>query len=285
MKKKIKSFLKNFLKIVRKPEMKILPGQLAFYFVLAIVPTISLISYIASLLNLSSAVIYNFLSNAFSKELANILLSSELINQTTNGIRFIIVLAIAYFISSNGSNSIIVTSNAIYGIEPKGFVYRRIKSLIMTIMMLLLLIFILIVPVFGNKIINLFLMSNLNQDFIEKITWIINILQGPLNWFIIFLIIKLIYIMAPDRKVETRKVNYGAVFTTVCWVLGTSVYSFYINHLAHYNAYYGALAILVMLMLWLYYLAFVFTIGMALNYHKEEKEIEKNSTLKDTNRK
>ena len=79
MKKKLKSevkeFFDNFIKVLKRPEMAILPGQLAFFFVLAIVPTITLISYGASLLNLSTDVIYDFLANAFSKDIASMLLN------------------------------------------------------------------------------------------------------------------------------------------------------------------------------------------------------------------
>ena len=71
MKKKLrnnlKEFFDNFLKVLKRPDMAILPGQLAFFFVLAIVPTITLISYGATALNLSTDVIYDFLANAFSE--------------------------------------------------------------------------------------------------------------------------------------------------------------------------------------------------------------------------
>ena len=91
--------------------------------------------------------------------------------------------------------------------------------------------------------------------------------------------------MAPDRKVESSKVNYGALFTTIWWVIGTAIYSFYINNIANYNAFFGALANVVILMLWFYFIAFIFTVGMAFNYHKEEEENEKTEALKIIKRK
>ena len=85
MKKKLKGELKeffdNFIKVLKRPDMAILPGQLAFFFVLAIVPTITLISYGATALNLSTDVIFDFLSNAFSKDIAALLLN---VPQTDN---------------------------------------------------------------------------------------------------------------------------------------------------------------------------------------------------------
>jgi membrane protein len=278
MKGRISTFAKNFYSIVMRPEMIILPGQLAFYFVLAIVPTISLISYSASLLKVSNEFIYNFLANVFSKDLASMLISTNL-SATTDKWHFFVVLLVAYYISSNGASSIIVTSNTIYGIKNTNFFRRRLKAFIMTFIMILLIVFLLIVPVFGNSIMTVVGYMDISKQASSNIINVINILQGPVTWFIIFLIIKLIYTMAPDRRVTSRSVNYGAIFTTVCWIIGTAVYSYYINHIAHYDAYYGGLANVVVLMLWFYYLAFIFTIGMGFNYHKEEEEIEKTKAL------
>ena len=282
MKQKIKDFFKEVARILKMPEMGILPGQLAFYFVLAIVPTISLLSYLATLLNVNSNFIFNFLTNAFSDEVSNLIVSNTFTAGSLNGVEFLIILIIAYFIASNGFNSIIVTSNTIYGVKSKNMLQRRLKALIMTLMMFFLLIFILLIPVFGDRIILLIQYMDLNEVIANRITAIIGYLQGPISWFVIFLITKLIYTMAPDRKVESRKVNYGAIFTTIMWVIGTVIYSFYINNWSRFNDFYGALANVMILMLWFYYLAFIFTVGMALNYHKEEEELEKTEALKKT---
>ena len=45
MVKKVKKIILRLLKIMSKPEMLVLPGQLAFFFLLAIVPTVTLIAY------------------------------------------------------------------------------------------------------------------------------------------------------------------------------------------------------------------------------------------------
>jgi len=48
----IKEFLNNFIRVLRRSDMILLPGNLSFFFVLAIIPTLGLISYGASILNL-----------------------------------------------------------------------------------------------------------------------------------------------------------------------------------------------------------------------------------------
>ncbi len=277
LKLELKEFYENFKKVLFKPEMAILPGQLAYFFVLAIVPTITLISYEAALLNLSTDVIYDFIGSAFSSDIASMLLATTSSNE--KGIGFFLVVIIGYFIASNGPASIIITSNTIYGEKQEGFFKRRLKALIMTFVLVLLFIFMLIVPVFGTKIIELFKFVDLNSNVTDNVSMIITFLQGPITWLIMYFFIKILYTMAPNKKVRSKNVGYGALFTTFSWVIITYIYSYYINNLAHYTTFYGGLANIVILMFWFYLLAYAFTIGMALNYRKEEIELEKTGTI------
>ncbi len=277
LKLELKEFYENFKKVLFKPEMAILPGQLAYFFVLAIVPTITLISYEAALLNLSTDVIYDFIGSAFSSDIASMLLATTSSNE--KGIGFFLVVIIGYFIASNGPASIIITSNTIYGEKQEGFFRRRLKALIMTFVLVLLFIFMLIVPVFGTKIIELFKFVDLNSNVTDNVSMIITFLQGPITWLIMYFFIKILYTMAPNKKVRSKNVGYGALFTTFSWVIITYIYSYYINNLAHYTTFYGGLANIVILMFWFYLLAYAFTIGMALNYRKEEIELEKTGTI------
>ena len=277
LKLELKEFYENFKKVLFKPEMAILPGQLAYFFVLAIVPTITLISYEAALLNLSTDVIYDFIGSAFSSDIASMLLATT--SSSEKGIGFFLVVIVGYFIASNGPASIIITSNTIYGEKQEGFFRRRLKALIMTFVLVLLFIFMLIVPVFGTKIIELFKFVDLNSNVTGNVSMIITFLQGPITWLIMYFFIKILYTMAPNKKVRSKNVGYGALFTTFSWVIITYIYSYYINNLAHYSTFYGGLANIVILMFWFYLLAYAFTIGMALNYRKEEIELEKTGTI------
>lgn len=277
VKLKLKEFFDNFVKVMLRPEMAILPGQLAYFFVLAIVPTITLISYEAALLNLSTDVIFDFIGSAFSPDIANMLLNTT--DANTGGFGFFMVIVVGYFIASNGPASIIVTSNTIYGEKQEGFFRRRLKAIIMTFFLVLLFIFMLIVPVFGKKIVKLFEFVNLNSSITKNVGTVMLFLQGPITWLIMYFFIKILYTMAPNKRVRSKNVGYGALFTSVSWIIITYIYSYYINNIAHYSTFYGGLANLVILMFWIYLLAYAFTIGMALNYRKEEVELEKTGTI------
>ena len=264
----IKKFITSFWGVIRLPEMTILPGQLAFFFVLSVVPTLTIISYGAAFFNLSSDFISNFLTQAFNEGVSRIIMpSTEGLNLD---LQFFAFLIAGWFIASNGAASVIVTSNAIYGVPNGNWLRRRVKAMVMTVFIVLLFLFILVVPVFGNHIVDLIRSVNLNEAVTIRIESIFRILQSPISWLIMFLFIKIIYTMAPSRKTYSIYTNYGAIFTTVGWTIATSVYSYWINRVADYNIFYGGLANLVILMLWIYLLAYIFVIGMALNFREEE---------------
>ena len=135
--------------------------------------------------------------------------------------------------------------------------------------LLLLFLFLLLVPLFGNHIIELLHYLNLDTTTTSIVIKTLDLLSGPLSWLIVFLFIKTIYTMAPDKKFSSRHVTGGALFTTLAWIGITELYSYYITHYANYSVFYGGLANIVILMVWVYFLSYAFVIGMAMNYHQD----------------
>ena len=266
--RRVKKFFDNFFNVLKRPEMLVLPGQLAFFFILSVVPIFTLLSYLASSLKLSTAVLADFLSHSFGTAIVNLLMPN--VSEISFSFGFVLIIIIGLYFASNGASSIIVTSNTIYGIEDRGFFRRKLKAIIMTLFMILLFLFILVVPLFGENIISLINHLNLNDGFNKTLITAIQVLNGPLSWFIIFFFIKILYTMAPDKNIPSAQTTYGALFTSIGWIIVTAIYSFYINNYAQYQLIYGGFANIIILMLWTYLLAFIFVIGLALNYRRDE---------------
>lgn len=270
MKKKLNSFWNRVLKSIRKPEMQVLPGQLAFFFVLSIIPLIALVGGIASFFSISIDTIKDLLYNSFPKDAANLLIPII----TGKGLNFNMTIFFfsAFFLASNGAKSMIIASNQLYKIKNRDFIRLRIKSILMTIILVSLLVFVLLVPAFGDTIVRA--LSNFFHD--EKLYDVIfhtyQILKYPISLFLIYFNIKLLYTLAPDQHIPSYTTTYGALFTTVTWIILTEVYSIYVDVFARYDIFYGSISNIIILLLWVYLLAYVFVFGMALNvsYMKEE---------------
>lgn len=258
----IRRYIMKIIDILKKPEMAILPGQLAFFMLLSAVPIITLCGYGVSLFNVNTDSITKIIYDVVPG-------GADLLQPLFNGLRIdtmlIIVLIWMFYIASNGFNSVILASNEIYGIKHSNFVKRRIKAILMTFATVIVFILLLLIPVFGNKILTLLHLNDFNTEFLK----IYSIIKGPLIWLILFIFIRTIYEFAPDRIRKKTHVNTGAFFTSICWVIVTSLYSQLANNMTNYSIIYGTLSNIAFLMMWLYFMSLVFVVGLSLNYGEE----------------
>lgn len=273
-KKYFKDFFSKVWEILFKPETLILPGQLAFFVILSLIPIISIISWIGGMLGVTVESFASLLGQIFTSVNFDWIVPN--LQTTEISLKYIIILIIMFYIAAGGANSVIIASNQIYGIKQGDYIRRRIKAIWMTLLMCILYIFVLIVPLLGNKIISSFNYFDL-KTIIDPI---LTIVRGPITWFIIYFFVKSIYVIAPDKNVNPRGFNLGAMFTCVFWVILTYIYSYWINNFASYATYYGSLSNIAILMLWLYWLCYVFVIGLCLNVKVENEEMEKTGIVK-----
>lgn len=267
-KDKIKSFLKNVIETLRRPQVAILPAHLAYYLVLSLVPIITLIGYGASFFNISIETILSKLNLEISKDITDIII--PIFGTQKLDFKLISMIAVTFYLATNAANSIILISNEIYGIKQSSWIRRRIKAIFLTITIIILILFVLIVPLLGEKIIDLIDFFKIKSSIVQ----ILKILQGPISWVIIFFLIKVIYMIAPGKPQSSSRLNIGTFFTTAGWILSTEVYSYYINNMARYDVFYGGLSNIAVLMLWIYLLSNIFVIGMSLNSKVDSNELE-----------
>lgn len=272
---KARGFFSKFIELMKKPELRILPGQLAFFLVLSLIPLIALIGTIASALSIPVGTIRSVIGNTVPDAVADIIVSV----MSAKGLSFNVVafFVAAFILASNGTNSMIITSNEIYKINSEGFFKRRIKAILMTLSLVGLFFFLLVVPIWGDTIFDIIRLSsskNLPIDFIYRL---FKLLQYPITILILYFNIKLMYVIAPDEKIDSRSATKGAIFTTIGWILASEIYSFYISTFSNYSVFYGSISNVVILLLWVYILSYIFVLGMIINagsYIKEESEIK-----------
>ena len=135
----------------------------------------------------------------------------------------------------------------------------------LVILLIFLLAFIIIVPAFGGLIISTLKDINAFGNIIDQLMFLYNIIKFPLSFIVIYFIVKIIYTISPDMIIKSREVTVGALFTTVLWIVATEVYSYYVTTFAQYDVFYGNIANLIILLLWIYLLSYIFVLGMALN--------------------
>ena len=259
----MKKFIVNLWHVLRLPEMLILPGNLAFFLILSLAPIISLFGMVASLLSLSTTSIINYIGNIIPIEVMNII--KPFFDGSGINITNILFIIIGFFVASNASDSLITASNFLYKNKTRNYIYRRVKAIFMTFWLLILFIIILIVLAFGSFILTKLLSFGMLGKFIANNYIIIIIIKTLIAFVTIFMTIKILYTLAPDKKIKSKYVNYGALFATIAIIVVTTFYSFYVNNIAHYDIIYGSLANIAILMFLIYLISYIIVLGIAIN--------------------
>lgn len=261
---KVRSYIRKVIKIVVRPEMRILPGQLAFFFVVSTIPLIALLGAIASSFSVPIEPIKEALSITTPTGVDKLLIGAL----ASNGMNFNMgaFFISAFILASNGTNSIINASNEIYKIKPKSFFRRRTKAIIMTFLLLTLLTFLLLVPVFGDTIFNVIKEQIINEKATRFIYNIYQLAKYPISLIIIYYNIKLLYVIAPDEEIPSSSVTKGAIFTTASWIIASEVYSLYVETFTKYDVFYGSISNILVLLLYVYLLSYIFVLGLIINF-------------------
>lgn len=266
-KSRFKKYSSAIWSIIKKPEMAILPGQLAFFILLSLVPIVTFASYIAGLFEIKVDSVLDMLG--FIPGAVELLVPTF---KGGIGIGVIIMFVWMFYIATNGCNTIILISNQIYGINQSTWVKRRIKAIFMTMMVVLLIIFMLIFPIFSQN-----LLEMLKE--IPGYGLLINVYTIAYPIFtivVIYIFLRVFYNFAPDRVRDKTNIGTGAFVTSVGWYIITMFYNYTSQNMTTYNLLYSSLSNLALLMVWLYFISYMFVLGLALNYGEEvhEKESE-----------
>ena len=277
--KKARKVISRFWKIFKLEEMRILPGQLAFFMVLSVFALFPIFGLLGS--SFISNELINSMDHSLPAAVSSIL--KALMEVESSGLSIFIFLAFSIYIASTGCEAIIITSNVIYKIKNDMSIKQTIKAIIMTIVLISLILFVVLVPAFGELIINAISKDSPGR-VIDTIHLIYDILKYPLSFVLIFLDLKILYTMAPNASIPSVYNNYGTLFTTVMWIIITKVYSVYLNHFNTYDIFYGSFGNVVIMLFWVYLLAYVFTMGMAINaqYYFNSKESVKEKEKTDS---
>lgn len=263
--KKVRPLVTKVIDIVKRPYMRILPGQLAFFTLMSLIPLFALIGSVTNYFSLSLDSLHDFTTYLLPVDLANLFTQGSIAGARGLNFNILAFFLAAFILASNGMHSVIITSNEIYNYEDEGFIARRIKAIAMTFVLVALLFFLLAVIVLGDSVADLIYNCISNKTLASVLRNLFKFIKIPLSIVIIYLNVRSLYRMAPDTKASNMVTKYAAIFTTISWSLGTEIYAIYVKFFSNYNLFYGSISNILILMIWLYYLAYIFVLGMALS--------------------
>jgi len=254
----------------------LISAGVAFYCFLAILPLLGAIVMSYGLIADIDTVVANIhsLAAVMPAEAAE-LIGKQLLNVVTTsadkkGLGLLLALAISLYGGMNAAGAVVLALNVAYEeTDRRGFIALTFRLLIMTL-----------VGVAGA------LATIVGIAAIGRLGWLAYGLPGAL-----VLIAKLfgyavlslvgaaasatLYRYGPDRE-HARWIwlTPGSLFTGCLWVIGGLGFGAYVTHFGNYDATYGSLGAVVVLLTWLYLSAYVLLLGAELNSELERQTAE-----------
>lgn len=187
----------------------------------------------------------------------------EEIFQKHHGLQIFGFLVTLFFIQ-RGLNGIMEAFNATYHtVGSRPWIERRLISVGLFIILFILVTLAAILLFFCNMGIKYLYAEGIIKVYATYALLLIG------KWVIVltltFLAISFLYYWVPSRKTKWRLFTPGAIFATLLSILASLAFSYFVNHFAPFNRFYGSVGTLIAVMLWMNFNALALLAGFELN--------------------
>lgn len=183
----------------------------------------------------------------------------------------IIALLLALWSASGGIGNLITAINVAYDEdESRGFVTRKLLALALTLAAIVFVLVVVVLVAAAPAVLDDLVSSGPIRWLLEAVRWLLVVT-------LFMAALAVLYRSSPDRDAPKLKwASVGAVVATVIWIIASVGFSLYVDNFSSYGKTYGALAGVVVLLLWLWISAYAVLLGAEINAEAEQQ------TVKDT---
>ncbi|MDP8952919.1 MAG: YihY/virulence factor BrkB family protein [Actinomycetota bacterium] len=180
----------------------------------------------------------------------------------------IVSILLALWGVSGAFRSVMEAMNVMYEVEEaRPFWKLLLISVLLSLGVAALLIVALVLVVFGPELGGA-VADAVGLGSVFQLVW--NIVQWPVLLFFVVFAFALVYYHAPDVEQRFRWISPGSIVAVLLWLIFSLLFSIYVERSGSFNATYGTFAGIVILMLYIYYSAFIVLVGAQLNQVVEE---------------
>jgi len=185
---------------------------------------------------------------------------------TELGATFLFGLALAIWSANAGVKAIIDALNVVYDErEKRSFVQLNLVSLAFTtggIAALLLMV--------GAVVAFPLVLDHLGLGAGSKL--IISLARWPLLFLVLVTALAILYRFGPSRQAARWEwLSVGTLTAALLWIIGSSLFSWYLSNFGNYSATYGSLGAAIGLMMWMWMSAIIVLCGAELNSEIEHQ--------------
>ena len=154
-------------------------------------------------------------------------------------------------------------NNTFHTLETRSFIKQRLISIMLVVIIAFLLITAIGLITFGTRVLSLILPAGIHESDFYFITLVV--LKWLITLAMLFFGISFIFYFAPARRRQFRFISVGSSMATFLIIATTLGFNFYVDNFSKYNALYGSIGTLLIVLLWIYLNSFSLLIGFELN--------------------
>lgn len=271
----VMAVFKQFYERMEKTDVFGLAAQLAYFLLLSLFPFLLFLLTLVGYLPIEWNMVVALMDQLVPDQMMDIINQNiyRLLNRQEGGLLSLSIIG-TLWAASNGINALTRAFNRAYDVqENRSFLVARLISVILTIAMVFVLLMALLLPVYGRMIGEyIFTFFGLSEELMK--TW--NTFRWVISSVIIFIVLLALYVLSPNKRIYLKNAVWGALFSTVLWQLASWLFSYYVNTLGNYDATYGSLAAVIVMMIWFYISGIIIITGGVLNAYIRELKIKNN---------
>lgn len=182
------------------------------------------------------------------------------------GVGLVVSLLAALWSASSGVGNLMKAVNLAYDEEEtRGFLKLRGVALLLTVGAIVFLLVTLALVALVPPVLDALPLGPLGTVIAQIVRWAL--LIG-----LVIVGLAVVYRIAPDRDAPRFSwVTAGSLTAALLWIAGSVCFSLYVNNFGSYNKTYGALAGVVVFLLWLYLTSYIVLLGAEINAESERQ--------------
>jgi membrane protein len=257
------------IKKIGEDELSTRSAALSYYFILALFP---MLLFVVSLIGIFAGANAELRESIFSalgrlapgsaSDLIQTVISQTV--RSSSALKLGAGILGALWAASAGVSAVIVSLNVVYQYtETRPWWKQKLTVLGLTGSLAVLIIVAVVLVLYGGKIGNA-LATHFGLGHLFTTAWAT--LQWPVLFAAMFLAFAMVYYFGPDAPAPTwHWVTPGAALGVVLWLGASFGLRVYLHFFNSYNATYGSLGTVIILLLWLYITGLAILIGAELN--------------------
>jgi len=261
---------------LRKDRLLDQAAMLSFYFILSLFPLLLCLLAVLGLLLQSGQALYQAIHEYLTKLAPGSV--SGMIDATLRQVRrgsststLSLSLVFSLYMASSGVVAVMDALNVAYGVEEsRSWWKQRLLALALTIGSALFMALALILLGYGDRLAILVAGHFVTKGGAVMLAW--RVLKWLLVLGFLLMVFNLLYIFAPN--VKHRRWHWlmpGTVFGAALWILASYGFKLYLTYFNRYNATYGSIAAVIILLMWFYFAGVALLLGGELNSEIEKR--------------